>query len=280
MPERNAGDAPALVGSTQRERPVLFSGPMVKALLAGTKTQTRRIVKPQPAHSCRWEINGARSHALHLGTAPDGSMLCVPYKATSADYRLPCPYGAPGDRLWTRETFAFSGNEDGHPINAARELCAERDAEIFYRADTTPAPYGLERLPNGRGDYDGNWRPSIFLPRWASRVTLELTEVRVERVQAITEADCVAEGITLYVSPCDERCKHEPKAGKGHALLRLTGAHPPIEYAPFNVKGGAKTATVADYYRAEYASLFDQINGKGSWAANPWVWVVSFRKVA
>lgn len=150
------------------ERPILFSGAMVRAILDGKKTQTRRVVKPQPPADwvpSPWPYDGA----------------------AWSDRR--CPYGAPGDRLWVRETWApISPDEERRPI---------RECRIEYRADTSAArPGGWDE------DTDdpeaARWRPSIHMPRWASRLTLEVTGVRVERVQDISEDDARAEGVYPY----------------------------------------------------------------------------------
>ena len=135
------------------EKPILFSGPMVRALLAGIKTQTRRLVKynnmlGEPAE---WCSSVAEPGWIHI----------------CGDFRRFCPYGQPGGRLWVRETWRSMGK------------CNKGTDVVFYRAD---------------GHVDGPWRPSIFMPRWASRITLEITEVRVQRLQEISEADARAEG--------------------------------------------------------------------------------------
>ena len=149
------------------ERQILFSGPMVRALLAGTKTQTRRVVKPQPPglwmkpetavitdHHGRWAFSRI---------APNGLAVAWPRGTDS----IKCPYGVPGDTLWVRETWA---NVSGG---------------AFYRADG--------KWPCAFGD-EPKWKPSIHMPRWASRITLRVTDVRVERVRAISERDAQAEG--------------------------------------------------------------------------------------
>jgi hypothetical protein len=196
------------------ERPILFSAPMVRALLAGTKTQTRRAVKPQPVQQREgWSWWSKALGAGHLHTAADAMVrLMEPY----------CPYGAPGDRLWVRETWARD----------------DEDAALFYRADVgtgNEADDWQHNIDVGASGY--RWRPSIHMPRAASRITLEITAVRVERLQDISEADAFAEGIP------------------GNLLHRAQG------WAP----------------RA-YRLLWEQINGAGSWDANPWVWVVEFRR--
>jgi len=141
-----------------KERPILFSGPMVRAVLSGAKTQTRRVIKPQPpadgsAKEWTWAIDSdAPSPAL--GWRDDAIGACAAV----------CPYGQPGDLLWVRETWC------------------PRPEGYGYRADDDPT------------NQPRKWGPSIFMPRAASRLTLRLTEVRVERVQDISQADAVAEG--------------------------------------------------------------------------------------
>lgn len=222
------------------ERPILFSAPMVRALLSGEKTQTRRIAKPQPAHSCRYEMNGAGTHALHLA-GPSDAPVCVPVRATSADHRLACPYEA-GQSLWVRETWC-----PGDPWVDTSGYDHDPPSTIRYRADD-----GAIRYPNTSDAHaistkgwsaPTRWRPAIHMPRWASRITLEVTGVRVERLQAITEADARAEGVDA-VSIADV-----PRRGTLH-------------------------------HRDDFAQLWDRINGKrAAWASNPWVWVVSFKRV-
>lgn len=168
-----------------KEHPILFSGPMVRALLAGTKTQTRRIVT-QPRF-----VGPAMIHAG--------------------------PYGGPGDRLWVRETFA------------------ETSGRVIYR----------ESVPMG----PGVWRPSIFMPRALSRITLEVVSVRVERLQDITDDDILAEGVTV--------------AG----VAALVGKQRSREPIACNLRG-------------LWSLGWDAINGKRApWASNPWVWRVEFRRL-
>ncbi len=153
------------------ERPILFSGPMVRALLAGTKTQTRRVVKPQPPglwmkpetavitdHHGRWAFSRI---------APNGMAVAWPRGSES----IKCPYGIPGDTLWVREAFAPRYFDDGSSA---------------YRADWNAR--GEDVVPEPK------WKPSIHMPRWASRITLRVTDVRVQRVRKISERDAQAEG--------------------------------------------------------------------------------------
>lgn len=178
-----------------KERPILFSAPMVRALLAGTKTQTRRMVKPQPRILA-------------------GELLCWKDDALTDDQMAElCPYGQPGDRLWVREAWM-----DLRGVDGAVGPC-------MYRATFGNAPDG------------GKWRPSIHMPRWASRITLEVTGMRVERLQDITRGDAMAEGCPF------------PNLQDGDSPVRW------------------------------YEYLWRAINGPDSWDANPWVWVVEFKRM-
>jgi hypothetical protein len=147
-----------------KERPILFSGPMVRAISEGRKTQTRRVIKPQPddTHEGKpyWHVGGFRTSWI-------GRESKEPHWGNNW---LKCPYGNPGDRLWVRETwrnYPYAGNDGA--------------AGLVYRATN-------DCLPKGQ------WKPSIHMPRWASRITLEIKRVWVERLQEISEADCVKEG--------------------------------------------------------------------------------------
>lgn len=224
-----------------KERPILFSAPMVRAILDGRKTMARGVVRPQP------------DDIKPLGPP---HALMVPYRIGKEVPDMPgvrvhepirCPFGKPGDRLWVRETWALIGNDDGHPVDSNGTLCGEKDAQRIYRADATPAPYGLESLPNLVGDFDGRWTPSIHMPRWASRLTLEVTDVRVERLQDISEADAIAEGIEV----------REDLYRYRNYLLDGRWCISPVD---------------------SFRSLWNSINGPGSWEANPWVWVVAFKR--
>ena len=219
-----------------KERPILFSGPMVRAILAGTKAQTRRVVN----------IPGAERGATHLHPVPGHTQRV---RAFDRDAREPdgwefsfdggfdrdrrgpvrCPYGAPGVRLWVRETFSPAAGCAVHHA-AARAFC--------YRSDED-------------GCRPASWRPAIHMPRAAARITLEITSVRVERLQDISEEDARAEGVSTSEIP--GTVNGEP------AKLYTFGP---------------------DAHRKAFAWLWDAINGKRApWSANPWVWVVSFRRV-
>jgi len=164
-----------------KERPILFSGPMVRALVEGRKTQTRRAMKPQPVHGAEYAAKGFEPPcALHLDFYgnPIGTHTC--------------PYGAPGDRLWVRETWALVRG------GAYQRSSGDYDDPSFFEGkvpDARPAGWGVT-FQNEWPDLDGTgpWRPSIHMPRWASRLTLEVTEVRVQRLHDISSADACAEG--------------------------------------------------------------------------------------
>ena len=205
-----------------KKRPILFSGPMIRAILEGRKHQTRRVVKPQPI---KWHTVKLAPYQLE-----EEPGVWSPLTDKSEDRR--CPYGVPGDRLWVRETFALVEWTDAHRVT-------EKD-HVLYRADD---PNSSEWRPE-----DGDrWKPSIFMPRWASRITLEVTEVRVERLQDISEEDVRAEGISA-----DSASQF---VGHGH----------PIDDTAWIIA---------------YADLWNHINGKKyPWESNVWVWAISFKRV-
>jgi hypothetical protein len=213
-----------------RELPILFSGPMVRALLDGSKTQTRRVVKQSHITSTQY-----RRHEDERLWAHD-------------TYR--CPHGQPGDRLWIRETWQHSN----HPLGPF-----DVDCDVFYRADYLDDPLGpdLERSPDG---IRRQWRPSIHMPRAASRTTLEVTGVRVERLQDISAADAISEGIEYRDSfIAGERCR----AWRSYAASD--------SWFP----EGRDSAPVFSF-----RSLWDSLaTPSTNWVANPWVWVVDFAKV-
>lgn len=198
-----------------KERPILFNGEMVRAILSGRKTQTRRVMLDQPCYLPDFNrghlsirVGGARYQAFSKNFAP-----------------VSCPFGRPGDRLWVRETWCPI-----YPQNPTYN--GGRPIEIDYRA--THSRESHWRVMDDHGTR--RWKPSIHMPRWASRITLEITGVRVERLNDISHDDACTEGIE-------------------------------------STRGG-KLACV-DRFR----SLWEQSYGAGSWAANPWVWVVEFRRI-
>ncbi|KSF13122.1 hypothetical protein AO935_24315 [Pseudomonas aeruginosa] len=220
-----------------KERPILFTGPMVRAILEGRKTVTRRVVKPQPDF---------------LGSMVDPN---TPFKTLDAGLhaRITCPYGEPGDRLWVRETWtdvnmcgapalAYRADEDIRDLMEEPGFLDDRGAFNYDDPRVKPYPFACwyAELDQAR------WRPSIHMPRWASRILLEITAVRVERLQDISEEQARAEGVR--------------DAGEGS----------------FDVEDSKHFA--ADP-RESFASLWSSINGESSWDANPWVWVVEFKRV-
>ena len=199
------------------ERPILFSGPMVRALLDGRKTQTRRIVKPQFAADAEPEEMSKVSDEGFQMSGHSGRWWDA--VTGSAEDAIRCPYGVPGDLLWVKE----------------RGWMSPSKLAFLPFVENVPPQGDVFRDPSGR-PYRA-W-PSIHMPRWASRLTLTITDVRVERLQDISEPDAEAEGVQIP------------------ALVPILGAF-------WSSRDG-------------YARLWEHINGKGSWAANPWVWAVTF----
>jgi hypothetical protein len=230
-----------------KERPVLFSGPMVRAILDGRKTQTRRVVKDargafwdhagwrpivEGGQFVRWDdVDDAHEAAVHGAPRPD------------------CPYGMPGDRLWVRETWQMF---DPHPDGDLAAVGAERlargrrapwDGVTGGRPIEWTTAYQADGEVEHPTDGPARWRPSIHMPRWASRLLLDVTDVRVQRLHGIDEGDAIAEGVDA-VTLADV-----PRQG---TLCR----------------------------RDDFGHLWDLINGKRApWASNPWVWAVTFRRV-
>jgi hypothetical protein len=188
-----------------KETPILFSAEMIRAILDGRKTQTRRVVIDK-------YLPGPEATHCELGGF-------IP---------SPCPYGQIGDRLWVKETFLLVGGGSG-------DIFDEQNARVVYRATNDGPDAWVSPV----------WRPSIFMPRWASRILLEVTNVRVERVQSISEADVRAEGIQVV--------------GYGDYPDQFSGKH-------------------------LYQDLWDKLNGEReggiyAWAKNPFCWCVTFRRL-
>lgn len=180
-----------------KERPIIFSGAMVKAILNGRKTQTRRIVKPQPVHGMEWASKGFEPPcALHLDAwaNPVGTQTC--------------PHGVPGDRLWVRETWKSTDRRCVDEHTDADHECTDHCTQTYVYYKATPREGYRPRPDKQRIVYLDDstpldefyltgWRSPLHMPRWASRITLEVTDVRVERLQAISEEDARAEGLAL-----------------------------------------------------------------------------------
>lgn len=189
-----------------KERGMIFNSEMVKAILDGRKTQTRRIVKPQPelTKGSGFSWNGAL-----YGAGSDD-------RETNRNFaHIKCPFGKPGDRIWVRETWALLGNEDGCCVDWNDNLCKgdEKTAARIYRAscEQRPGDYGLWSIPDNaywkphteNEKFEGAWRPSIHMPRWASRLLLEITDVRVERLRSMSQDDARAEGVIAASGPME-----------------------------------------------------------------------------
>lgn len=227
-----------------KERPIIFSAPMVRAILTRTKTQTRRIVK------VRGGDDGMLIQDRGLGWWPYRSKRGPP---AGDDDPYGSPYGQAGDRLWVKETWR-PGIVQSEAINTFDgkdvwiEYAAEGERRHFDRRDL-PQDW---RLPQSARQ--GKNVSPLFMPRWASRITLEVLGVRVQRLQDCSEADAVAEGVERLAAD---------------AGWREYGSRPQDETA-----GSGSVATA----RASYKSLWESIHGAGSWDRNPWVWAVEFRR--
>ncbi|HHN8581076.1 TPA: hypothetical protein ACRR2I_001549 [Providencia rettgeri] len=223
-----------------KERGIIFNSEMVRAILDGRKTQTRRVVNNVIPGNCLWLKKPTKTRSgttTHVLDAPK--------------YNL-CPLGKIGDRLWVRETFALLGNEDGVCVDWNDNIlkASEEQAARIYKAscEQKDGDYGLWSIPDDADwkphtdnhKYDGTWRPSIYMPRWASRITLEITNVRVERLQAASDDDYKAEGYPL------ER----------------------------ELTGGSTDAF------CWFRHLWDSVSKPScNFESNPWVWVIEFKRV-
>lgn len=231
-----------------KERPILFSGPMVRAILEGRKTQTRRIGKIQCAEWTDLRVEGSL-HATK-GWQALATYASYPGLGTARTGICTCPYGVPGDRLWVREAFYVDTIPEAFGGPLTQETRARFPLDFYYRADGTCC----EQIPECACAEVGKprWRPSIHMPRWASRITLEVTGVRVERLRDISEADAVAEGIDSFQRGDGARVYRDYSQRTEHFGLSAVGS---------------------------YRTLWESINGAGSWDAKPWVWVVEFKRV-
>ncbi len=215
-----------------KERPLLFSAPMVRALIAGTKSQTRRVVKApgwDPASPEYGGLTGIKQHADER----IGLQAYFWHARSALAHGVRCPYGQPGDRLWVRETWREWSDAAWHYAADGLVLPKQRDREL--------AEFLAQRAPFTWESY--TWRPSIHMPRAASRITLEVTGVRVERLKDISADDAYDEGAA--------------------------------DWAAETQRNGNKWPNIVRAYQG----LWESINGPGSWDANPWVWVLSFRRL-
>lgn len=212
---------------TVKERPILFNTEMVKAVLEGRKTQTRRVIKMR---------DGSLAEDEDISTWEDGGLDKVMDFTINYPYwkELKCPYGKPGYRLWVRETYVpnyFDINQEYGNNNG-------------YKADWTASAAEVCKEPK--------WKPSIFMPRHASRILLEITDIRVERVQDITESEAIAEGVELLNNSPFNQWKSYKEKGRFHL-----------------------------HAWQSFQSLWNSINEKRGfgWDVNPWVWVVEFKRI-
>ncbi|BEN67419.1 TPA: hypothetical protein ACGD7V_000861 [Serratia marcescens] len=251
-----------------KEHPVIFNGEMVRAILDGRKTQTRRVMKVQPSehfhpmnmaleldYSARWYTPGVVDKDGYLQPAKNQI-----FGVAGEDEGYACPFGAVGERLWVRETFA-DVNTDGGPAFTYRadhglKFCLDDESPVEY--DRYPGKnFAMWCSDLWNGEDGHSWSPSIHMPRWASRILLEITAVRVERLNDISESDAKDEGVRAI----------ENNFGNGPAYC---------DYLLPNLDDAAEW-----YNRASdsFKSLWKSIYGEESWRANPWVWVIEFRRV-
>jgi len=241
---------------TPKERPIIFSAEMVRAILEGRKTQTRRPIKPQPPNAKDQQVwpnkDGGWSYWINDSVWQD----------------IKCPYGRRGDRLWVRETWRVSSESNYYPIGKKR-LWIEYKAGVkigFRQCIDTFSVSDNEISKRAWGKYKaGTWRPPFHMPRWASRITLEITEVRVERAQDITEKDAIAEG----AFEINDNLKQD--AARAALAANKTTVGP------------------IDYFRELWDSIYTKMKHQESdmgrfsvdstrclWDQNPWVWVICF----
>lgn len=208
-----------------KERPILVSTPLIRPILTDLKVHTRRLIRLPEGYDLAQNATVSHRHGIWW------EVRCEPWETVV----VRCPFGVPGDRLWVRETWRSVGwrPENGHWIEYAAD-----NAKVWREA-----PKDVLSVDVYNHAHPDRWRPSIHMPRWASRISLEVTEIRVQRIQEITEEDARAEGV----------CEHPA--------------------ARSVVDSGMWT------YRAAFRAVWDAID-PGGWDRNPWVWVVAFKRVA
>ncbi|WP_426201092.1 hypothetical protein [Pseudomonas sp. TWP3-1] len=229
-----------------KERPILFSAPMVRAILDGRKTVTRRPVKGAQIPTEDASVAAGERHRWMAIAQRDPRYGFGVFGATEAECAkeleefAPCPYGRPGERLWVREAWACDAQVDSI---APRDL--SQGEPIWYPADGAVRQTGCSMVTTGKG------RPSIHMPRWACRILLEITDVRVERLQDLSDTEIEAEGIDL-----DALADGQDRYDMCHAGAGADG-RPTLQ--------------------AAWRHLWESTGG--DWEANPWVWVVEFKRV-
>ena len=222
-------------------RPIIFSAPMIRALLDGQKTQTRRIVKPQPPRDHSPLVVGRFCPTVidRWGEELPGEEV-FGVTTESGEWCLPCPYGQPGDLLWVKETFQPILTPYFDPPDS--EWATGKGYQVLYMATDKAVVY-VDRDDN----VTERRKPSTHMPRWASRLTLRITDVRVQRVQEISEADAEAEG----GSP----------------------------YAPIYGDTGGYSRRELELYKQGFKQLWQSIHGPDSWSANLYVWALTFEVI-
>jgi len=254
------------------ERPILFSAEMVRAILDGRKTQTRRKMKAQP-QGHYWEtLPGYK--LKHTEAVLAHGKVAVMFRHTipqnpSPDFEnawISCPYGAPGDLLWVRETWRVHKSYD--VLNAARVYGA-MGGDVAYCVDYLATPRNE--------DFWGRGRPSIHMPRWASRITLRITDVRVERLQDIREDDARAEGCQARPFP-GPWWQGYRDLGDGELFHQQAVGETPPDWM-IDPKRMPPTPWLDQSARDGFRSIWMDIHGPDAWQANPWVWVISFERV-
>ncbi len=247
-----------------KERPILFSAPMVRAILDGKKTQTRRVAN---VHDLKIETSKVlgedfTSWSIHFSKPVKGAVASfsgstgITHKqAQNILGAMYCPYGKPGDRLWVRENFARVPSTAYRMSTGVQQVVDPNDPDMcaVYSA-------GWERSA------PDCWRPSIHMPRWASRILLEVTEVRVERLQDISEADAQAEGVEPNCTDDPLTCPSCRESGHCEAVGEY------IHYG--RSMDGSPAFSAKESFQSLWDSLADE---KTNWNANPWVWVVGFK---
>ena len=255
-----------------KERPILFSGEMVKAILDGRKSQTRRVIKPQPPELFKWFgfVLESTDRKKKRGD--------VMFEYDDAHHYARCLYGQPGDRLWVKEAWRVVGWHEGEPYylqyKADMKMSAEPGDSNFYDEDKYSQYWldcsedmnkaGIPTDENGiyqiEGDPPTRWRSPLFMPRWASRINLEIANVRVERVQDISRDDAFAEGVEA-VNP-----------------YVIEPGLPPGFPRAFRDYQNANNFFTADPVPS-FKSLWNSINAKRGYGTevNPWVWVIEFK---
>ena len=261
-------------------KPMLFSAEMVRAILDGRKTQTRRVVKPQPTEG-----------GLHWVTAcggdfaawQDACLLLDEHSEYGGPCQRTCPYGKPGETLWVRETWCAHWNAPPYDAPQSYRIVTGDELPPINQENGDlyqPAPSDIMTVWYGaQGDkpLHMKWKPSIHMPRWASRITLRITDIRVERLQDITEDDARAEG-----------CEARPFPGPWWQGYRDFGDGDLIhqqaigETAPdwmIEPKKMPPTPWLDLSARDGFRSIWMGLHAPGAWEANPWVWVVAFERV-